>query len=69
MKSDSTQLPVRSRAAAAVILAGRGKAARPGDRGVVAWVEGARDGSGLREVVAVGGLEAAFGSVDVRWAR
>jgi dATP pyrophosphohydrolase len=28
VKSDSTQLPVRSRAAAAVILAGRGKAAR-----------------------------------------
>ncbi|HYG62360.1 MAG TPA: hypothetical protein VEL74_07250 [Thermoanaerobaculia bacterium] len=31
----------------------RGEAARAGDAGVVAWVEGARDGSGLREVVSV----------------
>lgn len=29
-----------------------GEPARPGDAGVVAWVEGARDGSGLRTVVA-----------------
>jgi hypothetical protein len=30
----------------------RGEPARPGDPGVVVWVEGARDGSGLREVLA-----------------
>jgi hypothetical protein len=30
----------------------KGERARPGDDGVVFWVEGARDGSGLREVMA-----------------
>jgi hypothetical protein len=30
----------------------KGERARPGDEGVVFWVEGARDGSGLREVMA-----------------
>jgi hypothetical protein len=30
----------------------RGEPARPGDPGVVVWIEGARDGSGLREVLA-----------------
>jgi len=30
----------------------RGEAARPGDRGVVLWTEGTRDGTGLREVAA-----------------
>jgi hypothetical protein len=30
----------------------RGEEARPGDPGVVVWIEGARDGSGLREVLA-----------------
>ena len=31
-----------------------GEAARPGDRGVVAWTEGSRRGAGQRQVVAVG---------------
>lgn len=31
---------------------GAGEAARPGLEGTVAWVEGARDGSGLRQVIA-----------------
>ena len=30
----------------------RGEPARPGDPGVLVWIEGARDGSGLREVLA-----------------
>ena len=30
----------------------RGESARPGDRGVVLWTEGTRDGTGLREVAA-----------------
>jgi hypothetical protein len=37
----------------------RGEAARPGDRGVVLWTEGTRDGSGLREVAA--------GETDPHW--
>lgn len=40
----------------------RGEAARPGDPGVVAWVEGARDGSGRREVVSVADFEASLES-------
>jgi len=32
----------------------RGEAARPGDRGVVAWTEGSRRGAGQRQVVAAG---------------
>lgn len=41
----------------------RGEKARPGDDGVVFWVEGARDGSGLREVVAEE-VSLAFESVE-----
>lgn len=37
----------------------RGEAARPGDRGVVLWTEGTRDGTGLREVAA--------GATDPLW--
>lgn len=41
----------------------RGERARPEDEGVVFWVEGARDGSGLREVVAEE-VSLAFESVE-----
>ena len=41
----------------------RGERARPGDDGVVFWVEGARDGSGLREVMAEE-ADLAFRSVE-----
>lgn len=41
----------------------RGERARPEDDGVVFWVEGARDGSGLREVVAEG-ADLAFETVE-----
>lgn len=43
----------------------RGERARPGDDGVVVWVEGARDGSGLREVLAEE-ADLAFHSVETR---
>ena len=41
----------------------RGERARPEEDGVVVWVEGARDGSGLREVVAAE-VDLAFRSVE-----
>ena len=41
----------------------KGERARPGDEGVVFWVEGARDGSGLREVV-VEEVDLAFRSIE-----
>jgi hypothetical protein len=41
----------------------KGERARSGEDGVVFWVEGARDGSGLREVMAEG-VDLAFQSVE-----
>lgn len=35
---------------------GRGESARRGERGVILWMEGARDGSGLRQVSALEGV-------------
>lgn len=43
-----------------------GEAARAGDRGVAIWVEGSRDGTGLREVVSTGDSHSVTGVEPVR---
>lgn len=45
----------------------RGEPARPSERGVVAWVEGTRGGSGLREVVATEGQDAVRSASPAGW--